>query len=54
MIIDQSLVARVVVPRQTESHKGSYGRVLLVGACIHTVVLLLWQRWLAFIVEQVW
>ncbi|HEL0592490.1 TPA: NAD(P)H-hydrate dehydratase [Streptococcus equi subsp. zooepidemicus] len=31
MIIDQSLVARVVVPRQTESHKGSYGRVLLVG-----------------------
>ncbi|ACG61982.1 TPA: NAD(P)H-hydrate dehydratase [Streptococcus equi subsp. zooepidemicus] len=31
MIIDQSFAARVIVERQADSHKGSYGRVLLVG-----------------------
>lgn len=31
MIIDENLARQVVQPRQSQSHKGSYGRVLLIG-----------------------
>lgn len=30
-MIDQAWASRVIVPRQADSHKGDYGRVLLVG-----------------------
>lgn len=31
MIIDERLARKVVVKRQADSHKGTYGRVLLIG-----------------------
>ena len=31
MIIDERLARKIVVRRQVDSHKGTYGRVLLIG-----------------------
>lgn len=34
MIIDERLARKIVVRRQVDSHKGTYGRVLLIGGFI--------------------
>ena len=42
MKVDDDLARQVIKPRLRESHKGSYGRVLLVGGFTLMVVPLLW------------
>ncbi|VTS23952.1 sugar kinase [Streptococcus dysgalactiae subsp. equisimilis] len=32
MISDHDLARKVILPRQKETHKGNYGRLLLIGA----------------------
>ena len=35
MIIDERLVQQVITPRPAESHKGTYGRTVLIGGNHH-------------------
>ena len=63
MKVDDDLARQVITPRLRESHKGSYGRVLLVGglypyggaiimaalACVNSGAGLAWSQWLRIV-----
>lgn len=54
MIIDESLAKQIIQPRPLDSHKGTFGRALLIGGNYPYGVPSLWLPLLVSIAELVW